>query len=456
MLHPLDDTIAALAAAAGPGARGIIRLSGPDCRAPIERLFEPSDRAAWSDAAAPRRHAGTIRLSRGVSWPASVYLWPGVRSYTGQPLAEVHCLSSPPLLEALLEELYGAGARPANPGEFTLRAFLSGRIDLIQAEAVLGVIDSHDHAQLDRALRQLAGNVSGPLARVRNNLLDLLADLEAGLDFVDEDITFVGRREATDRLDAAIDELERILARAASRMQTSGRRRVALAGLPNAGKSTLFNALAGRNAAIVSEISGTTRDYLRAETDWQGLPVEIIDTAGHDAPADAVPLAAQQLAREQLESADLIVWCTAADRNAAGAGDDELHVAALRDRGRPVLRVRTKCDLPARTWQDDALDVSARAGAGLVELKREAAALLADAAHGEDDLLGSTAARCRDSLTGAIERLRRARQAADECAGDEIVAFELRDALDDLARILGAVFTDDILDRVFSRFCIGK
>ena len=165
-------------------------------------------------------------------------------------------------MEAVLAELFAAGVRPASVGEFTLRAFLNGRIDLVQAEAVLGVIDALDTRRLTAALRQLAGGISDGIAQLRGDLLDLLADLEAGLDFVEEDIQFVSRGEISHRLTTVAEEVDRLLRHGESRMQSTGRARIVLAGLPNAGKSTLFNALAGRNAALVSEASGTTRDYL--------------------------------------------------------------------------------------------------------------------------------------------------------------------------------------------------
>src|SRR5262249_27089380 len=214
--------------------------------------------------------------------PCDLFLWPTRRSYTRQPLAEVHTFGSPPLLDAVLRALCDAGARLARPGEFTLRAFLAGRIDLMQAEAVLGVIDAADRRQLQSALEQLAGGLSRPLNGLRNDLLDLLADLEAGLDFVEEDIRFVSPEELAARLKSALDLLEQSSCQLAARGTGDGLARVALAGAPNAGKSSLFNALVGNSAAIVSAHPGTTRDYLVAKIDADGLPIELVDTAGVD------------------------------------------------------------------------------------------------------------------------------------------------------------------------------
>ena len=205
---------------------------------------------------------GSITLSGVHSpLPATLYFFPGPRSYTGQDLAELHTLGSPPLVERLVADLLTAGARPAQPGEFTLRAFLAGKKDLPQAEAVNAVIEAGTDAELATALAQLAGGVTRPLQSLREDLLNLLADLEAALDFADEDIEFVGKPETLARLDAAIEHLT-ALAHQLDDRSISGRPvRVALVGLPNAGKSSLFNALAGGDA-LVSPIPGTTRDYL--------------------------------------------------------------------------------------------------------------------------------------------------------------------------------------------------
>ncbi|MEX0585143.1 MAG: tRNA uridine-5-carboxymethylaminomethyl(34) synthesis GTPase MnmE, partial [Pirellulales bacterium] len=190
----LYDTVAALASAPGPGGRAVVRLSGEDALKIVRHIFRPAQPGESADSQVAHRCRGSVRLSGvAVPLPADAWIWPTPRSYTGQPSVELHCVSSPPLVEALLAELYAHGARPAQAGEFTLRAFLAGRIDLLQAEAVLGVIDAADDAQLSAALSQLAGGISGRIAVLHETLLIDLADLEAGLDFVDEDIEFVDR-----------------------------------------------------------------------------------------------------------------------------------------------------------------------------------------------------------------------------------------------------------------------
>jgi tRNA modification GTPase len=455
-----DDTIAALASAPGPADRGILRLSGPDVVAVLESLFTPLDRERWMRSTLPRRHPGTLSLpTLRTPLPAVVYLWRGARSYTGQPAAELHTVGSPPLLEAVLAELYRRNARPARPGEFTLRAFLAGRIDLVQAEAVLGVVDSAGPANLEAALRQLAGGISGRIRTLHDGLVDLLADLEAGLDFVEEDIEFVAREDVIQRLESAGAVIADLLARATDRMVSPSRVRVVLAGLPNAGKSTLFNALAGRDAAIVSGDAGTTRDYLQAEADWNGLPVELVDTAGWERAAEGLSAAAQQLRDEQLQRADVVVWCTAADlpeQSLAAETETRERLAATATQ---VLIARTKADLNptlrVAAFQNT-LSVSALTGAGLAELREQVAGLAGGGPMESGGLLGSTAARCRDSLYAAADTAARAVEAARAGLGDELIAAELREVIDALGRIVGTTCTDDLLDRIFSRFCIGK
>jgi tRNA modification GTPase len=456
MTFDLDDTIAAIATAPGGALRGIIRVSGIRTLAIVKQLIRVADGHSMEAIRQPSCMRGAIGLPRLLGdVPVTLCVWPTSSSYTRQPSAELHLPGSPPLLAAALEVVCHAGARLAREGEFTLRAFLAGRLDLTQAEAVLGVIDANSRRELDHALAQLAGGLAQPLAALRERLLDLLAQLEAGLDFVEEDIEFISREELQAQLAAGAEQVAALEQQMQARGESGRIPRIVLIGLPNVGKSSLFNALAGDDAAIVSEVAGTTRDFVTRRMKLGERECLLTDTAGalSDKEAQAVDAKAQQAAREQAEHADLTIVCLDASRPLTAWEQNELHRAA-----QMRLLIVTKCDLPGHVLGDTvrgAICTSSVTGAGLPELRTAIAEAL-DAAPVEAGVVAGTADRCRESLQLAAEALQRAHAAARASAGEELVAAEVRQAVDELGRVVGAVYTDDILDRVFSRFCIGK
>jgi tRNA modification GTPase len=377
--------------------------------------------------------------------PAMVFSMPGPRSYTGQDSVEIHTVSSPPLVDLLIGTLLDAGARAARPGEFTMRAFLAGKKDLTQAEAVLAVIEADSDEELKQALAQLAGGMTQPLHGLRDDLLNLLADVEAGLDFTEEDIQFADKRDVLLRLGAGLAHFTNLRKQLDDRAVSHRTFRVALVGEPNAGKSSLFNALAGVPAAIVSPVPGTTRDYVTRSVTLQGTNIELIDTAGWQAGTDTIEEQAQRLGREQAGRADLILRCVPADEwRAERRQPPDLDPAR-------TLTVITKADL-AHVSADVPV-TSAKTGGGIAELRR----LLAERAKGaRAPALAPSLSRCRHHVEKGLTHLRSAHHMVlfDEPA--ELLALELRLALDQLGEMVGAVYTDDLLDRIFSRFCIGK
>ena len=476
-MYPLDDTIAAIASPPGGAARGIVRISGPESLVCVAQLFHANTGEPLSSWNSLHAVAGLLQLpGLDAPVPCDLYLWldelwcgrlacaragetpaPQVRSYTGQPLVELHTIGSPPLLELLLQSLCSAGARLANPGEFTLRAFLAGRIDLSQAEAVLGVIDAADPHELQVALSQLAGGLSHPLQRLRDALLELLAHVEAGFDFADEDLPFITREELDRRLAEAETNVAAILAQTISRSEPVDAVQAVLVGRPNVGKSSLFNALAGKHAAIVSEHPGTTRDYLVAELDLNGAKCRLIDMAGTNMTGEAalghdIQHAAQSVAALQRRQSRVEVLCLDATRPLDKWEQDEL--ARWPAAGRII--VLTKCDAPRRCEScPPAVETSSFTGQGIDALRGELRRVTLSVGGGHGDVVAATAVRCCESLRLADESLHRARQLA-AAAQEELAAAEIRLALDELGKVVGAVYTEDVLDHIFSRFCIGK
>ncbi len=453
----LTDTIVAIASAPGSSLAGIVRVSGPQASACVSRCCPAH---AESIGELRRAMALSALFHRGDSLrplPVTLYVWPGKQSYTREPSVEIHAPGSPPLLNQIVAALCQAGCRLAEPGEFTLRAFLAGRMDLTQAEAVLGVIDARGERELATSLTQLAGGLAHPLAQIRGDLLDLLADIEAGLDFVDEDIEFISPEQVVTRLSRALEQTKQLSAQTQSRTDATSIPRVALVGAPNAGKSSLLNALAGESVALVSPVAGTTRDYVERRANVSGVECLLVDTAGladHDERlSHEIDATAMQHSRQQQDQATLVLHCV-----------DTSEPMAIRERAtsdRETL-VGTKSDLTAdastERWlaERHAAFVSTRTGDGIADLRRTIAMKLQEREAETSNVVPATAVRCRESLRAAELALQAALDTAHSRLGDELVAGEIRLALDELGRVAGTVGVDDLLDRVFSRFCIGK
>ncbi len=467
MIPDLADTIAAIGTAAGGAARGMIRLSGPSTIPCLQLCFRPGDAQQELDATDfAQVIKGELCLGGDLPrLPCDLFLWPDQRSYTRQPTAELHTLGSPPLLEQILAVLCQNGARMAEPGEFTLRAFLAGRLDLTQAEAVLGIIDAADLQSLHNALGQLAGGLSKPLGELREQLLQLLAHLEAGLDFAEEDITFISAAEIERQLTLAHELIAATLEQLASRNQPQILPKIVLVGPPNAGKSSLFNVMVEKfpakqkqTLALVSDQAGTTRDYLAAAVDFQGLACELVDTAGVDplAGGRSIPGIAQEMTTAQRKQADCMVQCLDATVPRFAT---EIVAFADREHDASHLLAVTKIDLLEQPFDFAAhpriVPCSSRAGWGLSELATAIAAALTQP-NSTTGAVASTAARCTDSLHRAQESLREALDLVAIGGGEELIAADIRSALEELGRVVGAVYTDDVLDRIFSQFCIGK
>ena len=487
-----DDTIVAVSTPAGPSPAAIVRLSGPRAFAILgEVLANGGHHAAWCPrsgmvspmdlgARPPYSALDThLRLRPdGPRIPATLYLMGGPRSYTREDVAEVHTIGSTPLLRMLLDALVERGARIADPGEFTRRAFTNGRIDLAQAEAVLGIIQADTHAELRAAARALAGHHSRHIHELHDTLVGLRAQLEASIDFAEHNIQLIAPADLHEAIAEALagvcDELRNA---DAGSLPPEGIR-VALCGLPNAGKSSLFNALIAHDRAIVTDVPGTTRDAIAEPLAIRGVRFRLYDTAGLlpppqlparepiDIPGfgrmpDSIDTEAAARARGLIAGTHIALVVVDASRP---IGEAERELWSEIDAPRKIL-VLSKADLPAAVPDADAdalagegsvLRTSTVTGEGLREL---GAALAAAVRSGQvnaspTDLVWN--ARHRQALRRAREALDRARHAAEAGLGDEFVAADLRNAHDALAAITGAVVAEDILDLIFAQFCIGK
>lgn len=446
----LDDTIVAVASAWAPAALGIVRLSGPAAFALAHAVGGPAP-----PPARPRRCPVHLKLGNAVSVPADAMCFPAPRSYTGQDLVELHTSGSPPLLRRLAAELIARGARRALPGEFTARAFVAGKLDAAQVDGVLALLHAHDAAAARQAARLALGGHRRRLREMLDSVEDLLAAVEAGIDFADEeDVSFI----SAPALRAAVDRISiQVRSEACERIDT-GRRaglpHVALAGLPNAGKSSLFNALIGGDRAIVSPVVGTTRDVLAAETAFGPRTVVLQDCAGLGHTPAEIELAAHLAAERTADQADLVLWVHAGDRSWTPA---EAEACARIDAGRLMLVV-SKCDLPLAAATPSPVpvlatvcQVSVATGSGLGALRAAIAHRLQSAVGGLDEFTGQMDA-CLSALT----------QVNTLAAGDgnlphpELVALELRAVAEALGRTMDRPAVEDLLGRIFAQFCIGK
>jgi tRNA modification GTPase len=462
-----ESTICAIATGDVGAVRGVVRITGPDTIQHLGGLFADLEESL-KGLRRPTALESSVVLDGLGSVPVVVHCWPTHRSYTGQPSAELHALGAPIVLQEILAALLERGIRLAQPGEFTLRAYLAGRMDLTQCEAVLGLIHATGERAFQVALSQLAGGLAEPLKRLRRDLIDLVADLEAGLDFVDEDIEFIASEQVIVRLERALEALRGLREQLRQRAGQGTAFQVSVVGLPNAGKSSLVNALSGTDVAITSEVPGTTRDYVRSRIQGEGWVLDILDTAGLEETAleesgvSASPDgAAQAFTQEQLRQADLILYCSS---SATGGEEDDRNSLdqVLRDASSEVWWVGTKQDLGAvgafgmevphmRTFR-----VSSKTGEGVSELLAALVERMKRASGQAQDVVPMTGERCRESLELAAERIQEGLSAARHGAGDEVIAGELRLALDELGQVAGDVVQNDILDALFSRFCIGK
>jgi tRNA modification GTPase len=439
----LSDPIVALATPPGRAALAVIRLSGAGsfdiARTVIDGFRQDPPRVA------------TLATFRGADGPIDrgIYtVFPAPRSYTGEDLVELSCHGGLQVPAQLLAAIQAAGARPAAPGEFTRRAVLNGKLDLVQAEAVGDLIDATAPAQARAALRQLEGGLSDRLAALRESLIQAQALLSYDIDFPEEDDGPVRPEQIARRIEVVAAQIRHLVATSPGAERLREGALLVFAGRPNAGKSSLFNALLGSARTLVTEIPGTTRDAVEAHTDFLGWPVRLADTAGlWDAPQEIDRLGVE-VSRRYLAAADLVLLCAEAGQK---LGEDEAAILAER----PTLLVRTKIDLVAAAAGE--LGVSVVTGEGLGELRRAAAErVFADRLSLADLEPALTRARHRAALSRAQDALAQAVPQLGPRGDSVLAAHHVREATAALDELLGAVDIEEVLDRVFSSFCVGK
>ncbi len=454
-MYTLDDTIAAISTPLGHGGIGIVRLSGPDALAVARRVF---DRWTAEPAVDPHHlyHGHIVRPETGrrVDEVLVSYM-PAPHSYTRQDVVEINAHGGLLPLREILALCLRHGARPAREGEFTLRAFLNGRLDLAQAEAVRDVIQARTEASLRVAVEQLGGRLSQETRALRRRLVRALAYLEAGIDFPDEDLP---DEEIAGPLGGVLAGLEALLADASQGLIYRQGVRVAIVGRPNVGKSSLLNCLLQTERAIVTPVPGTTRDTLEETIDLQGVPVVLVDTAGIGAPRDVVERLGVERSEQAAARADLVLLVV--DGSAPACAEDEA-VARLVGQ-RPAIAVVNKEDLPqaddyARLLPDAPhLRVSAATGAGVRALEDALAeAILSGQAQAGAEPVVSDP-RHRDLLQRAADALRAAQETLGAEGVLELVAVDVEEAVQALGEITGETAGEDLLETIFRSFCIGK
>ena len=451
-------SIVAIATPAGEGGIGVLRLSGPKAPEAAQRLWR--GRPELDEMETHRLYLGPL-VDPETGRQLDRVLLARMRapsSYTGEEVVEIQAHGGPLLLASILECLLRAGLRPAEPGEFTRRAFLNGKLDLLQAEAVAELIHAKGEAALTNAQGQLTGRLSAQVEGMRQALIRSLAQLEAAIDFPEEDLEFISNQGLAAQLADLETQLRGWLEKfQAGRLLREGLR-LAFVGRPNVGKSSLLNRLLNEERAIVHAQPGTTRDVIEGWAEWEGVPVQLFDTAGIREAAEEVEQEGIRRSRLAAERADLVLWVldastplTEADREIAGSLPGK------------VLRVLNKIDLGPPAWPESALPagpavirVSARNGEGLNILKATILESMGLEALRQREFAFLNNARHREALHRALEALARARQALAARRPLELAAADLRESTQAMEVLLGRVHSEDILGEIFSHFCVGK
>lgn len=451
------DTIAAIATPAGRGGVGIVRVSGPLVRNVMRSIIgkELAARVAHYGGFFERHEAAPQLLDQGIA-----LFFPGPNSFTGEDVLELQGHGGPIILDCLLRETIRLGARLARAGEFSERAFLNDKIDLAQAEAIADLIDSASEQAARSALRSLQGEFSQLIHGLVNSLIALRIYVEAAIDFPEEEIDFLGDGKVAGDIARLLDELQQIERNAKQGSLLREGMTIVIAGAPNAGKSSLLNALAGKDSAIVTPIAGTTRDVLREHIQIDGLPLHIIDTAGLRDSPDEVEREGIRRALREIDNADHVLLVNDSSDSTVVDLDALMPSAtSIRLREKPLTLIRNKCDLSQQPAQLEngsptTITLSAKTGAGIDLLRQHLKVSVGYRSNGEGTFLARR--RHLDALARAHDFLLQAQRELHTSRAGELVAENLRLSQNALGEITGTVSADDLLGHIFSSFCIGK
>ncbi len=456
-----DDTIAAIATPHGVGGIGIVRVSGPDAEEICRILFRP---ATDTDSLKNHHlyHGDIISPETGSSIDEVLLtLMRKPHSYTGEDTLEINCHGGHLILQAVLNEVIKAGARPAQPGEFTKRAYLNDRLDLSQAEAVMDLITARTDRSRALALSGLKGNLSKKLQLIRSSLIEILTSLESSIDFAEEDISSKPHSNISKDVEDVIIRVNDILSTYKEGSLFRDGLNVVITGKPNVGKSSLLNRLLGERRAIVTSIPGTTRDFIEETINIRGIPVKLTDTAGVRRSAEAIEKEGIEFVWEKALAADMVIILI--DGNTRFADED--FEVINRNRNKRMVLAINKSDLSHKITDAEITDIipgvepmwiSAKYGDGIPELKEKIYSLASDSGEYMASDIILTNLRHKNALEKAAKLLAAAKDNISRETSPELAAFDIRDALDCLGDIAGETTTEDVLDRIFSNFCIGK
>jgi len=456
----MDDTIIAISTCVRPAPRAILRLSGNRSEALASAVFDASGETALAHMGPYSSAIGTVHCNDSSGeLPATLYVFRSPKSYTREDVFEIHFPGSLPLAEMLLEDLLQRGARMAEPGEFTRRAFENGRVDLAGAEAVLTLISSHDRAQAAAAVRQIDGYLSRAIKALSEQLVDLLSLAELAIDFSDQDVPMLSERDVASRADELASRMRDIIQDSSTGELLSGAVRVALLGAANVGKSSLFNAILACERAIVAPLPGTTRDAVEAHIEIEGIPFVLIDLAGRLDKRDALQQYSWEIALREGASAQINLLIYDAS---VGFSDTEVDILSHLDPDTTFL-IANKTDLAPATRPDGAdeatffLQASATKGIGIDTLRRTLAECARSGRHAQESPAFLLSARQRINLLRAREACRRVAQGCEKgLLSIDMAAADLQEAIHSLGELTGAAVGESVLEHIFNQFCIGK